>query len=149
MTRILDTDCLEGRLRVVSTEAQSLRERLAALDKEAEELSVGLRLAERYGTTAPMQSESSGEERSSNQTKASPSNGSSDPTFPEMFEEIIREAKANGRPGATSSEIIAAIRAKWRPDADSDDVRPRLWRLTKTNRLRKKGQYYDLPPNHR
>lgn len=68
------------------------------------------------------------------------------PTLPQMVFTIIEEAKAEGRKGADSNEIIAVIRARWRPHFTANNVRPTLWRMVKKEgRLRKRGKIYSIP----
>jgi hypothetical protein len=67
------------------------------------------------------------------------------PTMPEMISAILIEAETEGHVKLESQEIIQRVRAKWWPDAQSNDISPLLWRLSKTGKLIKMGTAYALP----
>ena len=62
-------------------------------------------------------------------------------TLPDM---IFAAIEQNGSP-QTGGEILEFIKANWQPEMDPNYVRPTLWRLAKNNRLKKRGDRYDLP----
>ncbi len=62
-----------------------------------------------------------------------------------MVMTILGEAKAQGRKGADSAELIRIIRERWKPKFTADNVRPTLWRMVKQGRLKKRGSLYTMP----
>lgn len=67
------------------------------------------------------------------------------PTVYIMAATILREASEDGQAWMEPQEIVRAIRERWWPDADSNDINPTLWRLYKNLKLSKKGNKYGLP----
>ena len=61
-------------------------------------------------------------------------------TLPDMISAALTE-----KGPLTGNEIIETIRANWKEDINPENVRPTLWRLLHTDRLKKKGDRYDLP----
>ena len=61
-------------------------------------------------------------------------------TVPDM---IVRVLQDEGPMSANL--IIGAIKGHWKPDIDPNNVRPTLWRLVQADRLRKRGELYELP----
>ena len=65
------------------------------------------------------------------------------PSIFDMARIIIRD---RGDEWVEGAEIVAGIRRRWWPDAESNDITPTLWRLaTKDSRLRKEGTRYAMP----
>jgi len=68
------------------------------------------------------------------------------PTIYVMAVTLLRERGVHWLEG---QEIVHAIRERWWPTADNNDISPTLWRLFKTGRLAKQGTKYGLPPGAR
>jgi hypothetical protein len=67
----------------------------------------------------------------------------SGPTLPVMVFQILDEAKAEGKKGVDSSEMLKIIHARWKPEFTPDQLRPTLWRMVKKQKkLRKRGRLY-------
>lgn len=66
------------------------------------------------------------------------------PTIAEMINMVLVDAKAKGTDALESQEIVHRIRAKWWPDAQSNDIAPLMWRLAKNEKLKKIGTKYSL-----
>jgi|SRR5215469_4143161 len=147
-------DRIAERRRCISQRVAELRAELEALSLEESELQTAERVLQRFsqpgvGIDAP---------RATGET---PTNGTAQPearsdseqdedgdqmTLPVMVFKILEEAKAEGRRGVDSSEILATIRRRWRPQFTADQVRPTLWRMVKRDgRLKKRGKLYYLP----
>jgi hypothetical protein len=135
------TTRIAERRRVIAERTAELQAELAVLVAEAQELDVAERVLRRFSEPAPDQS-------------ATPiPNGADDtphtegPTLPQMVYTILEEAKAKGRKGVESAEMIRIIRERWKPEFTADNVRPTLWRMVQKQRLRKRGKIYSMPNN--
>lgn len=64
------------------------------------------------------------------------------PTIYVMTLTLFRERGVHWLEG---QEIVQAIRERWWPTADNNDISPTLWRLSKTEKLVKAGTKYGLP----
>ncbi len=63
------------------------------------------------------------------------------PTIYMMALTLFRERGVHFMEG---HEIVRAIRERWWPTADNNDISPTLWRLSKTGKLVKNGTKYGL-----
>jgi hypothetical protein len=66
-------------------------------------------------------------------------------TLPKMVFMILEEAKAAGKKGVEGSEIVTAVKTRWKPEFTAENIRPTLWRMVNRGRLRKRGKSYYLP----
>jgi hypothetical protein len=143
---------LAKRRAFIDQEVERLQRELAALEEEREEIAVAERVYKRITATPSV-----GGALKHGAPKSAPevSNGalvppaeesegvSSGPTLPEMVFTILDEAKAEGRKGVDSSEMLRVIQDRWKPNFTADQVRPTLWRLVKKQKkLRKRGRLY-------
>jgi len=64
------------------------------------------------------------------------------PTIYIMAVTLLRESGVHWMEG---QDFVQAIRNRWWPTADSNDITPTLWRLAKTGKLVKNGTKYALP----
>jgi hypothetical protein len=68
------------------------------------------------------------------------------PSVYTMTATILRESNdVHERRWLEAQDIVQLIRAKWWPNAESTDITPTLWRLSKTDKLLKRGSQYALP----
>ncbi|HEY5347611.1 MAG TPA: hypothetical protein VIJ72_05420 [Rhizomicrobium sp.] len=66
-------------------------------------------------------------------------------TLPKMVFIILEEAKAAGKKGVEGSDIVMAVKTRWKPEFTAENIRPTLWRMVNRGRLRKRGKSYYLP----
>lgn len=59
-----------------------------------------------------------------------------------MAATLLRDAS---EPWMEGQEIVKAIRDRWWPTAETNDIAPTLWRLAKHGKLRKEATRYALP----
>lgn len=111
--------------------------KVAALNAEMNELEVAARVIERLEASPSQHQTSIGSMGAEVDDKPKP-------TVPIMVQTILGERMAAGLPGATGSELQTSINQRWGIH-DPNHIRPALWRLTQTGRLRKEGDVYMLP----
>ena len=64
--------------------------------------------------------------------------------IPTIFVMTLTLFRENGVHWMDGHEIVQAIRKRWWPTADNNDISPTLWRLAKTGKLVKRGTEYGL-----
>lgn len=141
------TDRIAERRRFIAQRTAELKAQLDSLMAEGNELDIAERVYQRFSTPPAV----------GGQLERSPTaptvNGAEEPehhdapTLPQMVHTILEEAKAAGRKGVDSKEILTVIQTRWKPEFTPENVRPTLWRLVKGGRLRKRGKIYSLPIN--
>lgn len=115
-----------------------IKHQIAALTAELEEIETAEKVIRRYGITA----------------SAAAPNGAGglsrpavDPNIPPtMTAKIFKVVEDGGM--REPADVLKAIRDRWLPDADGNDVRPTLWRLVKEKRIIKDAGGYRLPEGH-
>jgi hypothetical protein len=139
------TTRIAERRRFIEKRTAEIQAELAALATEAGEIDVAERVWERF--SAPPAVGGLSGKPPAKPNGAEPEDA--EPlTLPQMVFTILEEAKASGRKGADSAEILSIIRERWRPEFTADNVRPTLWRMVKREgRLKKRGKIYSMPPS--
>lgn len=138
------TNRIAERRRFIRERTAQLEAELSTLVSEANELDIAERVLARFSDAPTL---------GGNVEKTAPVFDPADDseehtqplTLPEMVFTILREAKAEGRKGADSAEILKIVRARWKPEFTAENVRPTLWRMVKQQRLKKRGKTYCLP----
>lgn len=138
-----DIDIVKSRLQEVQQERADLERRLAENRQEESDLEVTVRtLARLYKVAAP----EVGPVVADASRRGKPSDI---PTVPDMAETIMREQfDLNRKLWMEQQDIVQAIRQRWWPDAETNDITPTLWRVaTKQEppRFLKDGTKYAIP----
>src|SRR5438445_6741056 len=122
----LDADKIRARQKRIDEE-------IAKLQSEADELSVVLRVMERFKEKPPDKSTKAGkEEKLPPRPKGTPS------TF-EMVELVLASAEKGGKPALTSRELMDAIRANYWPGVQNKQILPSIFGFAKKKRLIREG----------
>lgn len=109
---------------------------ISQLEEEAEEITVALRVIDRYVTEK--KEETSGEGRGRPRPDGIP-------TIFEMVGFVLKDAGSNGLSG---QEIIERIRARYWPGLASQQIMPSAYRFVKEGRLEKRGAKFFLANKH-
>jgi hypothetical protein len=142
---IMTTDSfalLRARRREIAEEAKDLRTRLETLESEDAELASAEKVLLRFGAVPSEPVARPASDFSSGKPEGTP-------TTPNMILALLREAKAQGKPGLEPKDMQVAIARRWWPSVKSDDVGPTAWRMWKDGRLIKDGSLYSLPTETR
>lgn len=75
--------------------------------------------------------------------------GADGKTVPAMIIAAVHVKYAQEHRGITGVEIFSTIRRLWRPEIQSNRVRPVIWRLVNERRIRKKGKFYYPRPEQK
>jgi hypothetical protein len=121
----LDSQAIENRLR-------EIRENISALQGEADELEVALRVFERFSP-----SESSSTKNKSGKPKLGPARPRGIPTNFEMTEMVLKASEREGKNGLTANEIIEQIGSRYWPGIMGAQILPVIYRFAKQGRIRK------------
>lgn len=106
---------------------------IKALESDRDELQVTLRTLKKMGLIS--------EEPQSTIRIGGQQNGAKK-TVPEMILEILARDFPEG---AEPIAVLERVRERYDPDADPNNVRPTLWRMSKDGRVEKFGELYRLP----
>jgi hypothetical protein len=139
---IMATDSFEllrYRRKEIAADLHEMDERRKALLAEDEELAAAERVLLRFGAVvaevaAPAETAATGKPPGT-------------PTTPNMIIALLREAKAQGKPGLEPREMQISISKRWWPTVKSEDIGPTAWRMWKDGRLYKDGSTYMLRKN--
>lgn len=126
----MPVQALLDRLAKIDAASEKYRMAIDNLAKEAAEIKTALQVLQRYGIAVDVEGGTAAKEMPKGDR----------PTVPEMILQITRDHEVLG--GATGIEVLDQIRKRWMPEADSNVVRPTLWRMVKDGRLAKKDERY-------
>jgi hypothetical protein len=134
----LDSQAIENRLR-------EIRENISALQGEAEELEVALRVFERFSP-----SESSSTKNKSSKPKLGPARPRGIPTNFEMTEMVLTASEREGKNGLTANEIIEQIGSRYWPGVVGAQILPVIYHFAKQGRIRKTagGKFKSIHKNN-
>ena len=107
------------------------------LEQEAQELDIAARVLNRLSPDET--------EQSKNYTPPWTKPGKKPdgiPAMSDMIQTVLLAAEKDGIAELETQNIVNAIRIKWWPDAQNNDVAPVLWRQAKIGRLIKNGTRY-------
>jgi hypothetical protein len=122
----LDSQAIENRLR-------EIREAISALQGEADELAVALRVFERF--SAPKSP--SKEENNGGKLKLGPARPKGIPTNFEMTEMILKASEREGKNGLGANEIVEQIGSRYWPGVVGAQILPVIYHFAKQGRIRK------------
>lgn len=125
MTRAFDIKAIEARQREIV-------ETIDALQSEAEELAIALKVAERF-STAPTPPASGGKTAS----KLGPPRPEGVPSLFVMTETVLTEGMEIGLPGYTGADIVREIGAKYWPGVRGEQILPSIYQFAKKGRIEK------------
>jgi glucose-6-phosphate-specific signal transduction histidine kinase len=128
------------RLSAIAAETARLNARLTELSAEADDIKAALRVIERYAPLPEV-----GATPGEGVDKAAPSEKKK-VTLPDAILEIVRDLDVFG--GATARTILQQLDQRFDVNADSNSVRPTLWRMVQAGRLRRQGDYYVAPESN-
>jgi hypothetical protein len=121
----LDSQAIETRLR-------EIREKISALQVEADELEVALRVFERFSPSEPSAKKMNGDK-----PKLGPARPRDIPTNFEMTEMILKASEREGKNGLTATEIVEQIRTRYWPGIMGAQILPVIYHFAKQGRIRK------------
>jgi hypothetical protein len=121
----LDSQAIETRLR-------EIREKISALQVEADELEVALRVFERFSPSEPSSKKLNGDK-----PKLGPARPRGIPTNFEMTEMILKASEREGKNGLTAAEIVEQIRTRYWPGIMGAQILPVIYHFVKQGRIRK------------
>jgi preprotein translocase subunit SecD len=127
MTNDLFTSPLE-------TRKAEIKRQIATLTTELEEIETAEKVISRYGISPVV--------AAANRV-AKPRRPAVDPEAPATMTGKIFKIVSEGA-AKEPADVLAAIRARWLPDVDGNDVRPTLWRLVQEKRIIKDASGYRL-----
>jgi hypothetical protein len=142
---------IRDRRREVDEEMAQLRTRLAALEKDSQDLETAERVLISLGATDADDADDEQQQsppktgariKGTNGAAAKPTDI---PTMPEMIISALRDARANGKRGLEPREMVEYIAAKWWPTVPSNAVGPIAWRMYGRHELTKRESRYFLP----
>src|SRR5580704_8681503 len=111
----LDSQDIENRLR-------EIRETISALQAEADELAVALRVFERFAPAEP-----SSKKKKGDKPKLGPARPRGIPTNFEMTEMILKAAEREGKNGLTANEIVEQIGGRYWPGIMGAQILPVIY----------------------
>lgn len=114
----MDTDFhkIQSRLREINAQMEKLR-------GEAEELETAVRVFKRFaGANGAASPEGA---------KLGPARPEGLPSLFKMTESVIRDAVADGKPGLTGAEIVAAIGKRYWPGVKGQQILPSIYQFTR------------------
>jgi len=121
----LDSQAIENRLR-------EIRENISALQGEADELGVALRVFERFSTP-----ESSLKKKEGDKPKLGPARPRGIPTNFEMTEMVLKASEREGKNGLAANEIVEQIGSRYWPGVTGAQILPVIYHFAKQGRIRK------------
>jgi hypothetical protein len=121
----LDSQAIETRLR-------EIREKISALQVEADELEVALRVFERFSP-----SESTSKKKTRDKPKLGPARPQDIPTNFEMTEMILKASERDGKNGLTANEIVEQIGSRYWPGVTGAQILPVIYHFARQGRIRK------------
>ena len=140
------TTRIAERRRFIEKRTAELQAELSALAAEAGELDIAERVYARFSEVPAVGGNAEKPTNSvSFETAEEGEDHDQGPTLPQMVFTILAEAKAKGRKGVDSAEMLKVIKERWKPDFTAEQVRPTLWRMVKKQRLKKRGKIYCVP----
>jgi len=125
MGQQLDSQTIETRLR-------EIRETISALQGEADELEVALRVFERFSPP-----ESSSKKKNDGKPKLGPARPRGIPSNFEMTEMILKASEREGKNGLTANEIVEQISSRYWPGIMGAQILPAIYHFAKQGRIRK------------
>ncbi|MBR0838155.1 hypothetical protein JQ612_33570 [Bradyrhizobium manausense] len=128
---------LRYRRKEIAAEVHDLQAQIEQLLAEDEELASAEKVLLRFGATPSEPVARPTAEVTSGKPEGTP-------TTPNMILALLREAKAQGKPGLEPKEMQITIAKRWWPSVKSEDVGPTAWRMWKDGRLDKEGSLYKL-----
>jgi hypothetical protein len=140
MSSLQPLQAIASRRTAIAAEIDSIKAdyetRTEALNAELKELEIAEKVLQRLDRF-PVQ-------------RASTQNGhdsleSDNLTLREKLATVIREHLEVGLPGATGSEILAAMNSRW-GEQNANSVRPTLWRMVQDKLIFRDGDLYVLEP---
>jgi hypothetical protein len=145
------TTRIAERRRFIQQRTAELQAELEALTAEGKDLDVAERVLARLSELPTIGGNA---EKAAESVLFDPAEEGEDhdqgPTLPQMVFTILEDARAHGRKGVDSAEMLKVIKERWRPDFTAEQLRPTLWRMVKKKRLKKQGKIYcvpTVPPN--
>lgn len=129
---------MDSGIRIADIEARrkSIDAQIVALQREAEEIEITLRVLKRF----PAGKEGQEPEQTSN--KSGPPRPDGTPTLFEMVSLILSSARREGKLGLTGREIVDEIGRRYWPGVQSQQVLPTVYRFVKETRLgRQDGKF--------
>ena len=148
MAKISKLKQVQDRLRVVTSEIADLRSKMDALNCEAEELAIAVRVLQRLSDdtdTADSSEENIETPALVDKALRFTSRPEGLPTTYEMVVSVLREAKEDGVQKLSAMEIVSRIDAKYWKGIDPNAIRPSLHRFAEKKRINKRGTNYSLP----
>lgn len=139
MGRQLDSDAIEKRL-------GEIRETIVALQSEAEELQVALRVIERFSEPMPVLAKGH-----LGFSKMGPVRPAGIPSNFDIVETILKSAERGGRYGLTTNEIVDEIRERYWPGLVASQIVSYIYKFAKEGRIRKSndGKFSSLSPDNK
>jgi len=120
----------ESEINAILARRKEISDEIERLQTEDKELEIAIRILRRYESLA-----------ATNGAGPAPILGpprpEGTPTLFEMTVEVLREAIADGKPGLTGQEIVAAIGEKYWPGLQGRQVFPPIYGFVKNKRLQK------------
>ena len=121
----LDSQAIETRL-------HEIRETISALQEEADELEVALRVFEQFSAPKSPPKESKG-----GKLKLGPARPRGIPTNFEMTEMVLKASEREGKNGLTANEIVEQIGSRYWPGVMGAQILPVIYHFAKKGRIRK------------
>jgi hypothetical protein len=142
----IDIRLIQARRKKIQAEIDAIQaefeKQIVALKAEAKELDIAERVFSRLSLNDADVSTNNNSKKSK---QAPPDNGKPDglPAVSEMIKEALAYAVIQGGYGLKPAGILAYVRGKWWPEAQSNDVGPIAWRMWQNDQIDKlqDGEY--------
>jgi len=125
MAHQLDSAAIEKRLHEIG-------ESISALQAEADELTVALRVFEKYSAPGTLK-----KKVDIANPKMGPARPTGIPTNFEMTDMVIKSAERDGKNGLTANEIVEQIGKRYWPGVVGAQILPMIYKFAKDGRIRK------------
>jgi hypothetical protein len=127
-----DVDSIRARQKRIFDEIEKLQ-------KEFDELSVALRVLDRFTKAKPPDQPPKPAKAPKASRKALPPRPKGIPSTFEMVEKILTEGEATGKPELTSRELMDQIREKYWPGVQNKQILPSIFGFGKAGRIIREG----------
>ena len=124
---------------------QEIRETISALQVEADELAVALRVFERYSTPELLEKKDN-----IDIPKLGPPRPPGIPSTYEMTDMVLKSSERDGKNGLSANEIVEQIGKRYWPGVVGAQILPTIYKLAKDGRIRKtsSGKFKSVHKNN-
>lgn len=123
---------IASRRQQIGVELEKLRTQISALEQETQELEIAARVLSRLGSFV---------ENDEPRLPFVPEDNGEKTTVVQKIKNLVREFEVAGVKGVSSAQILEEMKKRY-SISDPNVVRPTLWRMVKSNFLRKEDDLY-------